>query len=600
MKPRYRIVTSIALLIVSIGWMAAQAQSPLNNVAEKKSEPASELDLIPRDAGMFVSIRVADLWQTDIAQPLRDLFAKERPEALAELEKQISLRPEQVERITILFPTVGPEMDAPLILITTIKPYNREKLLTALKAIEPRHRGFDGHDHPKLEFKKVGEPVPAVKDAIKIAPPPFDKKCGGVDEDEPKKGDKFQDRPVSLNAPFYVIEEMGEAALILIDDRTFAILPEAIHQPDTILSLLAQFMRRKDKGELTDSIAIATNHHITIGVNPGSLLKDIPDDLPVELLPLKSLLKTEAITITVDVGATSKFGVDIKLTDADAAKKAARALDAFRTIATEMMPGLRRQIAREPDSQVFLKMFDIYEKALNDATIEAKADRVAVRAEMKVDVALTLAITTATKRVREAAGRSQSMNNLKQIGLSFHNYESAYGHMPLPSDPQQPNKFPVSWRVLMLPYLEQDNLYRMYRFDEPWDSENNKKLIPLMPKTYEVAGHPTKEKGMTYFKVFNGREAMFATGQKRSIIATSDGTSNTIMVVEAADPVIWTQPLDIPYDAKQPLPKLGGHYPNIFMVVLGDGSVRTYRTDIKETTLRTWITANGGEIIPQD
>jgi len=577
----------------AISWLSVRAQSPLTAIVAKNGELAPELDLIPRDAGLFVSIRVADLWDNEVVQPLRDLLAKDQARGMIELEKMTSLRPEHVERITLLAPSIGPDMGPPIVIVTTIKPYDRAKLLTALHASDPRqfHQGLKGPSAERFD------PVPKIDTPMK-SELKFEKECGAVADDDSKTGDKFKDlTAVNLNAPYYALGD-SESALILIDERTFVVLPVAGGR-ETV-SLLAQFMRRKEKGELTDALNAAGNHHITIGLSPASLLAEVPDDLPVLFLPLKSLFKTESATITIDFGTTSKLAIDLKLTDDAAATKASKAIDAFRTIATEMLPGVRKQLVRASNDLMFMKTFDLFEKALNDATVEVKADRVSIRAEMKLDVALTVAVAEATRRIQEAAARMATQNNLKQMGIAMHSYHEVNGILPPTNEPQQPNKFPVSWRVLILPYIEQDNLYRMYRFDEPWDSENNKKLIPLMPKVYEVKGHPAKEKGKTFFQVFTGPNAMFVPGRRNNIAAIQDGTSNTFMIVEAGEAVVWTQPVDLVYDAKKPVPKLGGHFKGGFIVGMGDGSVRFVRDTMKEENLRALITANGGEVVTEE
>jgi len=121
-----------------------------------------------------------------------------------------------------------------------------------------------------------------------------------------------------------------------------------------------------------------------------------------------------------------------------------------------------------------------------------------------------------------------------------------------------------------------------------------------MPKIYELPGFETKEKGQTFIQVFTGRDAMFAPKQRVSLAAISDGTSNTIMLAEAANPVVWTRPDDLVYDEKKPVPKLGGHYPGGFLVGLGDGSVRFVKSTIKEANLRALITRSGGEVLGFD
>jgi prepilin-type processing-associated H-X9-DG protein len=76
-----------------------------------------------------------------------------------------------------------------------------------------------------------------------------------------------------------------------------------------------------------------------------------------------------------------------------------------------------------------------------------------------------------------------------------------------------------------------------------------------------------------------------------------DGTSNTIMAVEAAEAVPWTKPEPLEYDPKKPLPKLHFSEGGVCNVLFGDGSVRAIRKDLAEKTLRALITRSGGETI---
>ena len=205
---------------------------------------------------------------------------------------------------------------------------------------------------------------------------------------------------------------------------------------------------------------------------------------------------------------------------------------------------------------------------------------------------------------RMAAARQISVNNLKQIALAFHNHESAYQFFPAGLYDATGKKAGLSWRVAILPFIEQDALYRQFKLDEPWDGENNKKLIAKMPKIYAPANVDTK--GYTFYRAFSGEGTIMpppkggkagepVRGAKISDI--TDGTSNTIMVAEAGEAVIWTKPDELSYDAKKPVPKLGGIFETDFNVAMCDGSVRFMKPDINEKVLRAIITANGGEVV---
>jgi hypothetical protein len=193
-----------------------------------------------------------------------------------------------------------------------------------------------------------------------------------------------------------------------------------------------------------------------------------------------------------------------------------------------------------------------------------------------------------------ARERAQATNNLKQIGLAFHNYNAAMGYLPVDLTSKD-GKALLSWRVAILPYIEEIELYKQFKMDEPWDSPNNKKLVEKMPKLYAPVRGKAKA-GETFYQVFTGEKAVFAPGRKPKIPAAfPDGTSNTGMIFEGGEPVVWTKPADLTYDEKKPLPKLGGLFDGEFYVAMGDGSVRRIKKDPDEKELRKLIMPADGE-----
>lgn len=201
------------------------------------------------------------------------------------------------------------------------------------------------------------------------------------------------------------------------------------------------------------------------------------------------------------------------------------------------------------------------------------------------------------ERVKLAAARVKSQNNLKQIALAFHNYHDANGS--LPRDIADKNGKPLlSWRVVILPYIEQDQMYKQFKLDEPWDSDNNKKLIEAMPKIY-AAPLGKFEKGQTVYQSFSGSDALMC-GKPIRILDITDGSSNTFMAAEAGDAVIWSKPADTAFDAKKPLPKMGGIFDGAFNVAMCDGSVRFVPKGVKLENLKKYVTTAGGEVGSDD
>lgn len=223
-------------------------------------------------------------------------------------------------------------------------------------------------------------------------------------------------------------------------------------------------------------------------------------------------------------------------------------------------------------------------------------------------VILIALLLPAVQKVREAANRAQSANNMMQIGLAFHNYHDTYKSFPPAVVYSQDGKPLYSWRVLILPFLGEDRLYKQFKLDEPWDSATNRPLLAQMPRLYV---HPSQGQPVdpyaTFYQVFTAEvgqgpwegRPMFDVGPKAGRItfaAIVDGTSNTIMVVEATDPVPWSQPTDLPYAPDQPLPKLGLGS-RTFNALMADGSVHALPKDTDERTIRALITRNGGEMV---
>ena len=163
----------------------------------------------------------------------------------------------------------------------------------------------------------------------------------------------------------------------------------------------------------------------------------------------------------------------------------------------------------------------------------------------------------------------------------------------------------LSWRVAILPYIEQQNLYQQFKFDEPWDSPNNIRLLDKMPAVYALPNRPAKGKGETFFRVFTGPRTPFDLSRNRPgplsaglpIVQFTDGTSNTLLVVEAGESVPWTKPDELPFPEKGPLPKLGAATSNRFFALFADGSVRQLPIRLDEQTLRNLVDPADGNVI---
>jgi hypothetical protein len=181
------------------------------------------------------------------------------------------------------------------------------------------------------------------------------------------------------------------------------------------------------------------------------------------------------------------------------------------------------------------------------------------------------------------------VNNLKQIGLACHTYFDATNE--LPTDIMDANsKKLLSWRVRILPYIEQQGLYQQFKMDEPWDSSHNKKLLDHMPMIYLDPRFQKKEDKptVTYYRGFAGDNGVLGSDKALSlgILANANGSANTVMVVEAGEPVPWTKPDDLVIDPKKPLPPFGGPQRTDFYTLFCDGHVQKMPANSSEKVLR--------------
>jgi len=223
-------------------------------------------------------------------------------------------------------------------------------------------------------------------------------------------------------------------------------------------------------------------------------------------------------------------------------------------------------------------------QAAADTDPEPPTDTKAETASPAVDL-------TDPKLARQAAlHRTRSQNNLKQIGIAVHSYHDAYNRLPADIMDAAGKKALLSWRVQLLPYMEQGALYKEFKLDEPWDSKHNLKLLEKMPDVYRSPRVKLKNKGSTVYQAFTGPDAVFGRAAPLRLVNIPDGTSNTIMAVETSTAVPWTRPQDIPFDRKKAVPDFGKAYGKRPLAVMFDGSTRLLNLDkIKAETLKNAI-----------
>jgi prepilin-type processing-associated H-X9-DG protein len=208
--------------------------------------------------------------------------------------------------------------------------------------------------------------------------------------------------------------------------------------------------------------------------------------------------------------------------------------------------------------------------------------------------------------VREAARKAQCMNHLQQISLAMSSYQQAYGSYP-PAFVADKNGRPVhSWRVLLLPYLDCQDLYKQYHFDEPWDGPHNRALASQTPWIYRCPSDQTAA-SITSYAVVVGPNTVFPGSKKVRMGEITDGVSNTILVVEAARAGInWLEPRDLSEDRMRfkingaPDTEISSFHIGLANVSFCDGSVHFLPDSIDSTVLKHLIERNDGHQIDMD
>ena len=202
----------------------------------------------------------------------------------------------------------------------------------------------------------------------------------------------------------------------------------------------------------------------------------------------------------------------------------------------------------------------------------------------------------AVQASRDAARRMSGSNNLKQIMLAFHNYADTHKKFvnDLGPDPRI-TKANLSWRVHLLPYIEQLPLYNEFHLDEPWDSPHNIKLLERMPATYrDPRSNPPP--GQTVYQMATGENMVHNPQKAVRFRDITDGTSNTIafFVVKDEAAVPWTKPQDF-----DPIAEAGSIATSAgqFMVGMVDASIMSVNASIPIEALKLMVTINDGQEI---
>ena len=306
----------------------------------------------------------------------------------------------------------------------------------------------------------------------------------------------------------------------------------------------------------------------------------------------------------LDLGIALDGAIEMSFTDAKTAQESADTLQRLLAFGQTMtVAQMQSEMAESKD--VASRAMAVYVERIAEeiATslkpqVDDKTVRIAIDGQFSQTGVLVALLLPAVQSAREAARRTQSMNNLRQLALAMHNYHSAMNEFPARYSVDDDGKPLLSWRVHVLPFLEEQELYEQFHLDEPWDSEHNIQLADKMPAVFSNPNLIPSNR--TNYLAIAAEDGVMTGAKAVDIQSILDGTANTVMFVEADEnqSVIWTQPEDLEFDADRPLKGLGTLRPGGFNSAFCDGSVRFISNSIDLDVWRAIVTRNGEEIIP--
>jgi uncharacterized protein DUF1559 len=519
----------------------------------------ADLAFVPADAVVFVHVRLADVWKSEHFKEWRDTLLKAGDEAIAAFDKRFVPAPSSIDRLTVAASKndQNPQQPDLIVILSTTKPVDRESFLE------------------------------------RMAPGNRKEEVGGK--------------------TYYEVPKQ-KIALHFINDRTLV-----FGSTEAVQRALRQALGRE--GDMSPALKLAqSGKPMVVAVNTAALKSLVPPQALQQVpLLLQPALEAKLATLTLDFEKNGRIDLRLVYANARQADDAEDAVKSGMKMARMLLGKAREELQRKvvgdgkpgtleelPEAAGSLFAMGIMGRldellAAPPLTKEGSALQLSLQLPQGGSTVLSLGaisaglLLPAVQKVREAASRTQDQNNLKQMALAMHSYADVNKGFPPAAICDQNGKPLLSWRVAILPYIEQDGLYRQFKLDEPWDSEHNKKLIPSMPQIYYIPSAPMKT-GETHYRVFVGGGAMFDLDKKVGFQQITDGTSNTLMIVETEESGVWTKPQDVAYDPQKPLPKFAPFYANGFNAALADGSVRFISRTIAEATLRAAITRAGGEV----
>jgi WD40 repeat protein len=370
----------------------------------------------------------------------------------------------------------------------------------------------------------------------------------------------------------YFLDEGSWRSLVFLDDRTFA-----VGRTDGVDRILDQFLAEKTDppGPATRTVR-ALAHHVVVAGNPAAspqFRRLLGPSAPSDYREMMPLLDARSAVLTLNYDADLEAELRLDFPTQDQAAKGERALAAS---AGDLL-ALHLSLKPPPGQKDELVLAKVTTQREGRAVI-GKARGTGGR-----DLVLeSLPLHVWKEREGSATNRDDIARGLYRVGRALRAYHRDRGRLPPRAVYDDRGRPLLSWRVLLLPWLGEAELFRQFRLDDPWDSDHNRRLIPRMPAVF-AAEHFERSTPVTCFCVFRGKGTAFEGRDGQSLKSFTDGLAETILVAQAPTPVPWTKPADLAVADDGSLSaswRLADGRPMDIRVVCADGTVRhVWRTE---------------------
>ena len=525
----------------------SEQPSPASSATQARSDdnPNAEFDThwLPPNAEVVGAFKLGKMWDAAVTQQMLNdpTLGPDLKQAIVEMKKETILGPEDVSKITV--GVAG---------LTDIAQ-------VALRAQNEQLENDDAVEKVAAE-KLIPTMVVRLRSAVTSA------HLAAMEQ-------KMKKTTLDGKTVFAVPQEPNEPRVLVyqVDDKTLVFSVERF-----IKQLIANgdpYTPRPDlafvDGDQDFVVAVTLPTALTLPLPPGFATSPGAQTPALQsLLGLNGKLKG----LGLGMGMLANGSMSLKLqglsSDETGSKSGKMALEEALKMGQQLLGPLKQ-------NTFIAEQIKPFEAGLNESKITQAGPEFGFQAAFPLSTAqgglLAGLLAPAIQQARDAARRTQCANNLKLIGLGMFSHRTARQSFPDAAIKSKDGKPLLSWRVAILPYIDQKPLYDKFKLDEPWDSPTNKALIELIPPSYVCPGGEL-QKGKTTYRLISAGKSAYKDGKRvsDSALSTMGGPVAVPLVVDAGDEhaVAWTAP-----DVFAPSGEYGSHHLGGMNMLFADGHV---------------------------